>query len=117
MAVFCRLEKTSLRSETSLTSLCLDTTQNPPSSNPPVPIGCSFHQIGAVRRSSASSSTGSRSLFMSGSVKSNPGGRLGVGMNHYSIRRVLVPINHCYTPVGKHLRKIDTSELQRVQHR
>src|SRR6202050_5170792 len=79
-AVFSRLEKTSLRREISLTSLCLDTTQKPPSSNPPTPSGCSFHQIGAVRRSSASSSTGNRSAWMSGSVKSNPGGRLGGGL-------------------------------------
>ncbi|SKU41729.1 Uncharacterised protein [Mycobacteroides abscessus subsp. abscessus] len=37
MAVFCSLEKTSQRSETSLTSLCLDTTQKPSSSNPATP--------------------------------------------------------------------------------
>src|ERR1700744_3943234 len=69
--------RTSLRPESSWTSLCGDTTQNPPSTNPPTPLGWSFHQIGAVRRNSASSSTGSRSAWTSGSVKSNPGGRLG----------------------------------------
>src|SRR6476620_3262395 len=78
-AVFSRLENTSLRIEISLTSLCLVTTQYPPSWKPES-TGCSFHQIGAVRRNSASSSTGNRSRFRSGSVKSKPGGRVGLGI-------------------------------------
>src|SRR5690606_18933978 len=42
----------------------------PPSSKPLVPSGWSTHQTGAVRRSSAHSSTGSRVASRSGSVKS-----------------------------------------------
>ena len=60
MTFFSLLEKSSLRRDTSLTSLCLVTTQKPPSWNPPVSRGCSFHQIGAALRNSASSATGSR---------------------------------------------------------
>src|ERR1700742_2343191 len=43
---------------------------------------------------------------MSGSVKSNPGGRFGavvdsvVDKTYSSKRRRLVPINHCYTQMG-----------------
>ncbi len=61
MAPLSRLEKTSLRSDTSFTSLCFVTTQKPPSLKPPLPIGWSHHQTGALWRSSASSSTGRRS--------------------------------------------------------
>ncbi|SLH87545.1 Uncharacterised protein [Mycobacteroides abscessus subsp. abscessus] len=61
MAVFSKLENTSLRRDTSLMSACLLTTQNPSSWKPPTSGGWGFHQMGAVRRSSANSSTGTRS--------------------------------------------------------
>jgi hypothetical protein len=61
IAVFSALEKTSLLRETSLTSACLVTTQNPSSSKPARLCGWAFHHTGAVRRSSANSATGIRS--------------------------------------------------------
>jgi len=77
IAVFSSLEYRSLRRETSSTSACLVTTQYPSSSNPEAPRGWAFHQTGAVRRSSANSSAGTRFAYRSGSVKSKPGGMLG----------------------------------------
>src|ERR1700724_1381072 len=103
-AVFFRREKTSLRTDPSFPSLCLVTTQKPPSSKPPMPIGCSFHQIGAVRRISASSSIGSRWAEISGSGKSNPGGRFGVGIDTSSLERVLVALKELlhHKPGSRH---------------
>ena len=100
-----RLEKTSLRSEISLTSLCLVTTQKPPSLNPPVPSGCSFHQIGALRRNSASSSTGSRSGLRSGSVKSNR----AAGWESACVLLNLVAVSHCYTTPRAPARQVGRS--------
>ncbi len=64
---------------------------------------------------------------MSGSVKSNPGGRLGtdvaVGsaagirplLDANSVSRRLLPIIHCSTAVGKNSDQIREEKLQRVQ--
>ncbi len=77
IAVFSQLEYPSLSRETATTSACLVTTQYPSSSKPETPRRCGFHQTGAARRSSASSSSGTRWVYRSGSVKSKPGGMLG----------------------------------------
>ena len=59
-AVFSQLENRSLRRETSMMSACRVTTQYPSSSKPAEPRRWAFHQTGAVRRSSANSSEGTR---------------------------------------------------------
>jgi hypothetical protein len=51
-------------------------------------VGWAFHQTGAVRRSSANSSRGTRSCVQVGSVKSNPSGRVvGVLIGSSFLRR------------------------------
>ena len=77
IAVFSQVEYVSLSRDTATTSACLVTTQYPSSSKPATPRRCGFHQTGAARRSSASSSIGTRWAYRSGSVKSKPGGMLG----------------------------------------
>jgi len=75
IAVFSQVEYVSLSRETATMSACLVTAQNPSSSKGPG--RCGFHQTGAVRRSSANSSWGTRAAYRSGSVRSKPGGSFG----------------------------------------
>ncbi len=60
IAVFSQLENSLSLCETAITSACRVTAQKPVSPNPVAPVGCSFHQTGADRRSSANSSVGTR---------------------------------------------------------
>ena len=60
MAVFLVEEKTSGVFDTARMSACLVTAQYPSSSNPAEPRRWLTHQTGAARRSSASSSLGTR---------------------------------------------------------